>query len=272
MITPGTTPSGPYPIPRIIAFANIKGGVGKTTTTINLGACLAEQGYRVLIIDLDPQGNATSWLGAKDNHPATMYHVLTKETPLEDCLVSTATKNLFVVPSDLNLAGAEIELVSAYSRETRLKAAISQIIDQFDYVLIDCPPSVSLLTVNALTAANEVIAPLQSHYSSLEGLKLLWQNILKVKEHLNPGLDITHIIITMFDARTKHASEVESDIRENSEFGPKVCKTNIPHNVRLTEATSFGQPITIFDSNSAGAKAYRAVALEVSGGAKNGTR
>ena len=135
MNTPGATPTGPHPIPRIIAFANIKGGVGKTTTTINLGACLAEQGYRVLIIDLDPQGNATSWLGAKDNHPATMYHVLTKETPLEDCLVSTATKNLFVVPSDLNLAGAEIELVSAYSRETRLKAAISQIIDQFDYVL-----------------------------------------------------------------------------------------------------------------------------------------
>ena len=272
MNMPGTTPTGPYPTPRIIAFANIKGGVGKTTTTINIGACLAEQGYRVLIIDLDPQGNATSWLGAKAIHQSTMYHVLTKETSIEDCLIPTATKNLFVVPSDLNLAGAEIELVSAYSRETRLKTAISQVIDQFDFVLIDCPPSVSLLTVNALTAATEVIAPLQSHYSSLEGLALLWQNIQKVKEHLNPGLEISHIIITMFDARTKHASEVESDIREHPEFGPRVSKTNIPHNVRLTEATSVGQPITIFDSNSAGAKAYRVVAMEVSGGTKTGTR
>lgn len=271
MNTPGTTPTGPYPTPRIIAMANQKGGVGKTTTTINLGACLAEQGYRVLLIDLDPQGNASTGLGLNTRDMETsIYDVLLHETPLEDCLAPTAVKNLFVAPSNLDLAGAEIELVPAMGRETRLKKAIEAIIDQFDYVLIDCPPSLGLLTVNGLTAAKEVIVPIQCQYYALEGLGQLLRNVDLVSKNLNPGLGVSRIICTMFDTRTKLSSDVVNEVREH--FGDKVCQAIIPHNVRLAEAPSHGKPITTFDPNSTGAKAYRAVALEVSGGAQIGTR
>ena len=178
MNEPGSPSNGPRPTPRIIAMANQKGGVGKTTTTINLGACLAEQGYRVLLIDLDPQGNASTGLGLNTRDmDRSVYHVLLDETPLEDCLEPTAVKNLFVAPSNLDLAGAEIELVPAMGRETRLKKAIDAIIDQFDYVLIDCPPSLGLLTVNGLTAAHEVIVPIQCQYYALEGLGQLLRNV-----------------------------------------------------------------------------------------------
>jgi chromosome partitioning protein len=249
-------PTLPHPVPRVIAMANQKGGVGKTTTTINMGACLAEQGYRVLIVDLDPQGNASTGLGLNTREMETsVYDVLLHDTPMEDCLEPTAVRNLFVAPSNLDLAGAEIELVPAMGRETRLKKAIESVLDQFDYVLIDCPPSLGLLTVNGLTAAREVIVPIQCQYYALEGLGQLLRNVDLVSQNLNPGLE----------ARTKLSTDVVAEVREH--FGDKVCQTVIPHTVRLAEAPSHGKPITTFDSNSAGAKAYRAVALEVSGGA-----
>ena len=259
------------PLPRIMAFANQKGGVGKTTTTINLGACLAEQGYRVLIIDLDPQGNASTGLGLETRDlETTIYHVLLHDAPLEDCLVATAVKNLFVAPASLDLAGAEIELVPAMGRETRLKKAIDAISDQFDFVMIDCPPSLGLLTVNGLTAAHEVIVPVQCQYYALEGLGQLLRNVDLVSRNLNPGLGVSTIICTMFDSRTKLSSDVVGEVREH--FGEKVCQTVIPHTVRLAEAPSHGKPIITFDPSSAGSKAYRAVALEVSGGPPQRTR
>ncbi len=258
-------PNTPRPTPRIIAMANQKGGVGKTTTTINLGACLADQGYRVLLIDLDPQGNASTGLGLNTREMETsVYDVLLQDTPLEDCLEPTAVKNLFVAPSNLDLAGAEIELVPAMGRETRLKNAIEVVLDQFDYILIDCPPSLGLLTVNGLTAAHEVIVPIQCQYYALEGLGQLLRNVDLVSRNLNPGLEVSTIICTMFDTRTKLSSDVVAEVREH--FGDKVCQTVIPHTVRIAEAPSHGKPITTFDPSSAGAKAYRAVALEVSGG------
>ena len=263
--------STPHTLPRIIAMANQKGGVGKTTTTINLGACLAEQGYRVLLIDLDPQGNASTGLGLNTREMETsVYDVLLHDTPLEDCLEPTAVRNLFVAPSNLDLAGAEIELVPAMGRETRLKNAIDAILDQFDYVLIDCPPSLGLLTVNGLTAAHEVIVPIQCQYYALEGLGQLLRNVDLVSRNLNPGLEVSTIICTMFDTRTKLSSDVVAEVREH--FGDKVCQTVIPHTVRIAEAPSHGKPITTFDPSSAGAKAYRAVALEVSGGEANRAR
>lgn len=259
------------PLPRIMAFANQKGGVGKTTTTINLGACLAEQGYRVLIIDLDPQGNASTGLGLETRDlETTIYHVLLHDASLEDCLVATAVKNLFVAPASLDLAGAEIELVPAMGRETRLKKAIDAISDQFDFVMIDCPPSLGLLTVNGLTAAHEVIVPVQCQYYALEGLGQLLRNVDLVSRNLNPGLGVSTIICTMFDSRTKLSSDVVGEVREH--FGEKVCQTVIPQTVRLAEAPSHGKPIITFDPSSTGAKAYRAVALEVSGGPPQRTR
>jgi chromosome partitioning protein len=225
----------------------------------------------VLLIDLDPQGNASTGLGLNTRDMETsIYDVLLHETPIEDCLAPTAVKNLFVAPSNLDLAGAEIELVPVMGRETRLKKAIDAVIDQFDYVLIDCPPSLGLLTVNGLTAANEVIVPIQCQYYALEGLGQLLRNVDLVSKNLNPGLGVSRIICTMYDTRTKLSGDVVSEVREH--FGDKVCQTVIPHNVRLAEAPSHGKPITTFDPNSTGAKAYRAVALEVSGGAQVGTR
>ena len=254
------------PLPRILAVANQKGGVGKTTTTINVGACLAELGYRTLVVDLDPQGNASTGLGIDNRSVETsMYHVIMHEVPLENCIEPSAVKNLFVAPASLDLAGAEIELVPAFSRENRLRRAVQGVIDDYDYVLIDCPPSLGLLTVNGLSAAEEVLVPIQCEYYALEGLGQLLRNVDLVKRNLNPQLDVTTIVCVMYDARTKLAEQVVKEVREH--FGDKVCRTVVPRSVRLSEAPSYGQPIITFDPGSRGATAYRNVAKEISGGA-----
>jgi len=254
------------PLPRVMAIANQKGGVGKTTTAVNLGAALAELGYRVLVVDLDPQGNATTGLGVNArNLENSVYDVILHDVPIEDCIEPTNLRNLFLVPATIDLAGAEIELVPAFSRELRLKRAIETVIEDFDFVLIDCPPSLGLLTVNALTAADEVAVPIQCEYYALEGLGQLLRNIERVRANLNPRLTVTTIIMTMFDARTRLAEQVVSEVR--SHFGERVCRSVVPRTVRLSEAPSFGQPIIVFDSASRGATAYRELAKEVSGGA-----
>ncbi len=252
-------------LPRVIAIANQKGGVGKTTTTVNLGACLAELGYRTLIVDLDPQGNASTGLGI-DNRglESSMYNVIMNELPLENCVEPSAQKNLFVAPASLDLAGAEIELVPAFGRESRLKRAIEGVVADYDSVLIDCPPSLGLLTVNGLNAAREVLVPIQCEYYALEGLGQLLRNVDLVKRNLNPELEISTIVCVMYDGRTKLADQVVSEVREH--FGDKVVKTVVPRTVRLSEAPSFGQSIITFDPSSRGAQSYRAVAKEVSGG------
>jgi chromosome partitioning protein len=253
-------------LPRVLAVANQKGGVGKTTTSVNLGAALAEIGFRVLVIDLDPQGNATTGLGIDArNFEISMYDVLMRDSSLEDCVEPTSMKNLFVAPATIALAGAEIELVPAFSRELKLKKSIESIIDDFDYVLIDCPPSLGLITVNALAAADEVLVPIQCEYYALEGLSQLMRNVHLVASNLNPNLDISTIVLTMYDARTKLSDQVANEVRLH--FGSKVCRNVIPRTVRLSEAPSFGQPITAFDPASRGAIAYRELAKEVSGGA-----
>jgi chromosome partitioning protein len=253
------------PLPRVMAVANQKGGVGKTTTSVNLGAALAELGFRVLVIDLDPQGNATTGLGIDArNFELSMYDVMMRDASLEDCVEPTSMKNLFVAPATIALAGAEIELVPAFSRELKLKRSIEAVLDDFDYVLIDCPPSLGLITVNALAAAHEVLVPIQCEYYALEGLSQLMRNVHLVASNLNPQLDISTIVLTMYDARTKLADQVANEVREH--FGTKVCRSVIPRTVRLSEAPSFGQPITAFDPTSRGAIAYRELAKEVSGG------
>jgi chromosome partitioning protein len=252
-------------LPRVMAVANQKGGVGKTTTSVNLGAALAELGFRVLVIDLDPQANATTGLGIDARtFEISMYDVLMRDASLEDCVEPTSMKNLFVAPATIALAGAEIELVPAFSRELKLKKSIEVVIDDFDYVLIDCPPSLGLITVNALAAADEVLVPIQCEYYALEGLSQLMRNVHLVASNLNPQLDISTIVLTMYDARTKLADQVANEVREH--FGSKVCRIVIPRTVRLSEAPSFGQPITTFDPASRGAVAYRELAKEVSGG------
>ena len=249
-------------LPRVLAVANQKGGVGKTTTTVNLGAALAELGQRTLLIDLDPQGNASTGLGIENRGlEHSMYHVMLHDEPLENVVEPTDVRNLFVAPASLDLAGAEIELVPAFSREQRLKRAIDSVIDDYDYVLIDCPPSLGLLTVNGLAAAHEVLVPIQCEYYALEGLGQLLRNVDLVKRNLNPSLDVSTILCVMYDARTKLADQVVTEVREH--FGDKVLRSVIPRSVRLSEAPSFGQPITTFDPTSRGAIAYRDAAKEV---------
>ncbi|MBA2751291.1 MAG: ParA family protein [Actinobacteria bacterium] len=249
-----------------MAVANQKGGVGKTTTAVNVGAALAELGYRVLVVDLDPQGNATTGLGVNPrNLDSSIYDVIMRETPLEDCIEPTSLRNLFVAPATINLAGAEIELVPAFSRELKLRRALEQVMDDFDYILIDCPPSLGLLTVNGLGAASEVLVPIQCEYYALEGLGQLLRNVGLVQGQINPGLEVSAIVLTMYDARTKLAEQVAREVREH--FGAKVCRNIVPRTVRLSEAPSFGQPIVVFDPTSRGAIAYREIAKEVSGGA-----
>ncbi|MBS1836118.1 MAG: ParA family protein [Actinobacteria bacterium] len=253
------------PLPRVIAVANQKGGVGKTTTTVNLGAALAELDHRTLVVDLDPQGNATTGLGINYRSlDHTMYDVLLHDVALEDCIEPTEVKHLFVAPASLDLAGAEIELVPAFSRESRLKRAIAEVLDDYDFILIDCPPSLGLLTVNGLVAATEVLVPIQCEYYALEGLAQLTRNVELVRTNLNPSLEISGIVLVMYDGRTRLAEQVVTEVRAH--FGPKVCRNMIPRNVRLSEAPSFGQPITTFDPSSRGAVAYRELAREVSGG------
>jgi len=248
-----------------MAIANQKGGVGKTTTTVNLGACLAELGYRVLVVDLDPQGNASTGLGINIRGlQASMYDVILSDVPIEDCVEASSVKNLFVAPASLDLAGAEIELVPAFSRELRLKQALDDVREDYDYVLIDCPPSLGLLTINAMAAATEVLVPIQCEYYALEGLGQLMRNVGLVTKNLNPTLDISTIVLVMYDARTKLSDQVAKEVRAH--FGEKVCRIMIPRTVRLSEAPSFGQPITAFDPMSRGAVAYRELAKEVSGG------
>jgi chromosome partitioning protein len=259
-------PPGKPPLPRVLAVANQKGGVGKTTTTVNLGAALAEMGYRVLVIDLDPQGNATTGLGVNArNLDTSVYDVILHDVPIEDCIEPTNLRNLFLVPATIDLAGAEIELVPTFSRELRLKRAIAPVLDEFDFVLIDCPPSLGLLTINALAAANEVAVPIQCEYYALEGLGQLLSNIERVRANLNPGLSVTTIIMTMFDARTRLGEQVVDEVRRH--FGDRVCRSVVPRTVRLSEAPSYGQPIIVFDPTCRGATAYRELAKEVSGGA-----
>jgi len=259
-------PGSDRPLPRVLAVANQKGGVGKTTTAVNLGAALAELEYRVLVVDLDPQGNATTGLGVNPrNLDASVYDVILHDVPTEDCIEPTSVRNLFVIPATIDLAGAEIELVPAFSRELRLRRAIEAVESDFDFVLIDCPPSLGLLTVNGLAAAGEVIVPIQCEYYALEGLGQLLRNVNLVKANLNPRLEVTTIILTMYDARTRLAEQVVAEVREH--FGGRVCRHIVPRTVRLSEAPSFGQPIIVFDSSSRGAIAYRELAREVSGGA-----
>ncbi|MEL7207867.1 MAG: AAA family ATPase [Actinomycetota bacterium] len=256
-------PSDP---PRIVAVANQKGGVGKTTTAVNLGACLAEAGLRTLIVDLDPQGNASTGLGLNIRElEVTMYDVILQQAPIEDCIEPAAVRNLFVAPASLDLAGAEIELVSAMSREMRLRTALADVGPDYDYILIDCPPSLGLLTLNGLAAAAEVLVPIQCEYYALEGLGQLLRNVDLVKRNLNPSLDVSMIVLVMYDGRTTLAQEVANEVRQH--FGDRVCRSVIPRTVRLSEAPSYGQPINTFDPRSRGAEAYRNLAREVANGA-----
>lgn len=249
---------------RVIAVANQKGGVGKTTTTINLGAAMAESDKRVLIVDLDPQANATTGLGISSRGlHSSVYEVILQQTTVTEVVCATEVPNLEVVPSSLALAGAEIELVTAFSREHRLDRALETVADDYDIILIDCPPALGLLTINALVAAGEVLVPIQCEYYALEGLGQLVGNVELVKENLNPGLEVSTIALVMYDARTNLSEQVAEEVRIF--FGDKVCRQVIPRSVRLSEAPSFGQPITLFDPTCRGAIAYRQLAKEVLG-------
>lgn len=247
---------------KVVAIANQKGGVGKSTTAINLGAYLAVEGKKVLIIDLDPQSNATSGLGIGPvMDEADVYDVLVNEVPIEEVIVPTSTEGLHLAPSSLRLAGAEVELVSVISRENRLKRGLESAIGDYDMVMVDCPPSLGLLTVNALAAADEVLIPIQCEYYALEGLVLLLHTIEKIKVHLNPGLRIGGILLTMHDTRTKISRQVMEEVRK--QYPQETYFTVIPRNVRLSEAPSYGRPISQYDPNSKGAEAYRDLAKEV---------
>ena len=256
----------PIVLPRVTSVANQKGGVGKTTTAVNLGAALAELEFRVLVIDLDPQGNATTGMGISHRNVAgSVYDVIMNDASIDDCVEPTSVRNLFVVPATIDLAGAEIELVPAFSRELKLRRALSNVRDDYDFTLIDCPPSLGLLTVNGLAASDDVIVPIQCEYYALEGLGQLLRNVALVKTNLNPGLEVRGIVLTMYDARTKLAEQVEREVRAH--FGAKVYRTVVPRTVRISEAPSFGQPVTVFDASSRGALAYREPAKEGSRGA-----
>lgn len=247
---------------RIIAIANQKGGVGKTTTAINLSACLAESGKKVLTIDTDPQGNTTSGLGVdKDELENTVYELMLDECTIKESLVKTKFENLDLIPSNVNLAGAEIELLGINEKEYILKNAVDYIKDDYDFVIIDCPPSLNMLTVNALTTANTVLVPIQCEYYALEGLSQLLHTISLVKERLNGNLQIEGVVFTMYDARTNLSLQVVENVKNN--LDTTIYKTIIPRSVRLAEAPSHGLPINKYDSRSTGAESYRMLAKEV---------
>jgi len=249
---------------KVIAICNQKGGVGKTTTAINLSAYLALSGKKILLIDIDPQGNATSGLGVdKHNIKTSIYDLIIDEIDPNPIIIKTDITNLYLIPSNLNLTGAEVELVGIMGREYRLKKALASITDGYDFVLIDCPPSLGLLTVNALAAANSVLMPIQCEYYALEGLSQLTNTIKLVKENINSSLEIEGVLLTMADYRTNLTNEVINEVR--SYFKEKVYQTVIPRNVRLTEAPGFGKPIATYDKNSIGAIKYSEFANELLG-------
>lgn len=247
---------------KIIAIANQKGGVAKTTTAINLSACLATFGQKVLVVDTDPQGNTTSGLGINELEAGRcIYDCLINELPLQNVIQATSLNTLFLVPATIQLAGAEVELVPAVSREYKLKRALMSVKDEYDYIIIDCPPSLGLLTLNAMTAADGVLIPIQCEYYALEGLSLLMKTINLVKGHLNPDLEIFGAVLTMFDARTNLSLEVVDEVK--AFFKDKVFSTIISRNVKLGEAPSYGLPVILYDAKSKGAEQYMDLAKEV---------
>ncbi|EOB3406066.1 ParA family protein [Enterococcus hirae] len=247
---------------QIISVANQKGGVGKTTTTVNLGACLASLGKRVLLVDMDAQGNATSGVGIrKPDVTQDIYDVLVNELPIAEAILVTEHENLSIVPATLQLAGAEIELTSMMARESRLKGSLAEVNDQYDYILIDCPPSLGHLTINSFTASDSILIPVQCEYYALEGLSQLLNTVRLVQKHFNPELEIEGVLLTMYDARTNLGNEVVEEVRKY--FREKVYETIIPRNIRLSEAPSHGMPIIDYDPRSRGAEVYQALAKEV---------
>ena len=246
---------------KIIAVVNQKGGVGKTTTTVNLSAALAKKGKKVLLIDEDPQGNATSGVGVNKMQEKSIYDVIINETEMEETIVQSSVKKLWVCPSNINLAGAEVELVPMMARENKLKAKLDLIKDKFDYILIDCPPSLGLLTINALTAADSIIIPIQCEYYALEGVGQLMNTVNLIKQQLNKDLYIEGVVLTMNDARTNLSNQVVSEVKKY--FKDNVYKTVIPRNVKLSEAPSYGMPITTYAPLSKGARCYEKLAGEV---------
>ena len=249
---------------RIIAITNQKGGVGKTTTAINLSACLAEAGQRVLAVDFDPQGNTTSGLGVKKGTvETTVYELLMGECSVEQCIMPSVQERLDVMPSDVDLAGAEIELLDMKDKESILKKNLMLLNNKYDFIIIDCPPSLNLLTINALTAANTVLVPIQCEYYALEGLSQVLKTVNLVKKKMNPDLEIEGVVFTMYDSRTNLSLEVVENVKEH--LNENIYKTIIPRNVRLAEAPSYGMPINMYDSRSSGAENYRLLAAEVIG-------
>ena len=250
---------------RIIAIANQKGGVGKTTTSINLSACLAELGKKILTIDLDPQGNTTSGIGLdKSLLENTVYELLLDECSVRSSIYQTQIDNLQIIPSNVNLAAAEIELIGIDRKEFILKREVEWIKDSYDYIVIDCPPSLNMLTINAMTTADTVLVPIQCEYYALEGLSQLIHTVNLVKERLNPGLEMEGVVFTMYDSRTNLSTQVVEDVKNH--LDQRIFKTLIPRNIRLAEAPSYGMPINMYDSKSAGAEAYMMLAEEVING------
>lgn len=249
---------------RIIAIANQKGGVGKTTTSINLSASLAAKGKKVLVIDTDPQGNTTSGLGIdKNNLENTLYELILGDCSVRDCLISDVIENVDVIPSNINLAASEIELIGVDKKEFILKNEVDYIKDKYDFIMIDCPPSLNLLTINAMTTADSVLVPIQCEYYALEGLSQLIHTVNLVKERLNPGLDLEGVLFTMYDSRTNLSMQVVENVKAN--LKANVYETMIPRNIRLAEAPSYGIPINLYDAKSAGAEAYMNLADEIIG-------
>lgn len=246
----------------ILAVVNQKGGVGKSTTAVNLAAALGQSGHATLLVDLDPQGNATSGFGLnKNQREVCIYNALLGDADIAGIIEPVEIEHVFVVPATIQLAGAEIELVSAFSRETKLKSILETVATDFDFIIIDCPPSLGLLTINALTAAEGLLIPIQCEYYALEGLSKLLDSVRLVKTHLNPSLEVFGVLMTMYDSRTRLAQQVVDEVRDF--FGDKVFKTLIPRTVRLSEAPSFGKPVILYDPNGKGAEAYTSLAKEV---------